>query len=492
MLENGNMGILLIFALNCEVSTFDKMEFIYYDLIFLLLSSLIVGSFLYKNRKKLQIESKILLLYRTSFGLNFIDKTSKKYPAIFKVLSVLSTISGYFLMIGGIWLILETVRLIWASVIIPKIPPIMPLVPYLPSLFKIEFLPPFYFTYWIISIAIVAICHEFMHGAFARFYNVKLKSTGFGFLGPFLAAFVELDEKKLEKKPVSNQLAVISGGSFANLIMTILFFIILNLCFTVAFAQSGVIIPQLNVNNVIVPSYMLSIVNTSSLTYQEEAINLTKMSLKNQTDFKLDTEDRSYYLTKEILNITPKNSSALIVYDDTPAYNLKINGTIEEINSEEIKNYEEFQAVMANFKPNDEISVKTSAGNYTFNLGADPKNSSRAVIGIGFPKETNKGIVSGIVKKFMAKRDTFTAYAPVNSFSIFVYNLLLWIVLINFSVMLVNMLPFAIFDGGRFFYLTVLGITKSKKNAMRGFKIANTFILLVLIVLMLVWFLRAF
>ena len=469
------------------------MEFIYYDLIFLALFSLIVGLFLYRKRKKLKIESKILLLYRTSFGLNFIDKTSKKFPALFRILAVLSIISGYLLMIGGIWLFIETIRLIWTSAIAIKIPPLMPLVPYLPSLFKIEFLPPFYFTYWIISIAIVAICHEFMHGAFARFYGVKLKSTGFGFLGPFLAAFVELDEKKMGKKPVKSQLAVLSGGSFANLIMTLLFFIILNSFFAIAFAQAGVVIPQLNVNGVIVPSYMLSMINTSSSTYQGNEINLTEMSFENKTDFKLSSDNKSYHLTKEILNIIPKNSSILIVYDNTPAYNNKINGTIVRINNEKINNYEEFQKALAKFKPGDEILLETSEGNYTFNLGADPKNSTRAVIGIGFPKQEGKrGIIASAIQKFMAKRDTFTYYAPISSLSIFIYNLILWIVLINFSVMLVNMLPFTIFDGGRFFYLTILGITKSKKKALKGFKIANTFILLILIALMLVWFLKSF
>jgi membrane-associated protease RseP (regulator of RpoE activity) len=467
------------------------MEFIYYDLSFLVLFSLIVGLFLYKNRKKLQIENKILLLYRTSFGLNFIEKMSKKSPWIFRTLAVLSIASGFILMIIAIYMLLETIRLIWTSVVVIKVPPLMPLVPYLPSLFKIEFLPPFYFTYWIIAIAIVAICHEFMHGVFARFYNVKLKSTGFGFLGPFLAAFVELDEKKLEKKPVKSQMAVLSGGSFANLIISILFLILMNGFFAATFVQAGVTVPQLNVDGIIIPSYILAAANTTSLAYNGNPINLTSLSLENKTEFKLDGKNGSYYMTKDILSITPKNSSILIVYMDSPAYRLKINGTIQKINDKKIKNFSDFKNAMSPLKPYENISLETSEKNYTLELIADPNNSSRAVIGIGFPEEEQKsGAFASLVKKFVTKKDAFTNYAPISALSIFVYNLLLWIVLINVSVMFVNMLPFSIFDGGRFFYLFLFSLTKSKKKAMKGFKIANMLILLILIALMAVWFFR--
>jgi membrane-associated protease RseP (regulator of RpoE activity) len=366
----------------------------------------------------------------------------------------------------------------------------MPLVPYLPSLFKIEFLPPFYFTYWIIAIAIVAICHEFMHGAFARFYDVKLKSTGFGFLGPFLAAFVEIDEKKMEKKPVKAQLAVLSGGSFANLILTILFFIIMNLFFMVAFEQAGVVIPQINVNGAIVPSYFLGTLNATDVTYNGADINLTELRIENKTVYKLDGENGSYYLSQEILSITPTNSSMLIVYLDTPAYNLKINGTIEKINDKKIANYEQFQASLAGLNPGTDIKLETSEGVYEFKLAADPANSSRGIIGIGFPQNAKQSLLVGVIQKFMAKRSLFTYYAPKSELAIFVYNLLLWIVLINLSVMLVNMLPFGIFDGGRFFYLTILGITGSKKKSIKWFKIAHNFILLLLIALMVIWTIR--
>jgi len=54
------------------------------------------------------------------------------------------------------------------------------------------------------------------------------------------------------------------------------------------------------------------------------------------------------------------------------------------------------------------------------------------------------------------------------------------------------MLPVGMFDGGRFFYLTVLGITGSEKAGKRAFKISTWIILLLVAALMLKWFLAIF
>jgi membrane-associated protease RseP (regulator of RpoE activity) len=49
------------------------------------------------------------------------------------------------------------------------------------------------------------------------------------------------------------------------------------------------------------------------------------------------------------------------------------------------------------------------------------------------------------------------------------------------------MLPVGIFDGGRFFYLTIWGITKNEKLARNLFKFTTYFILFLLLILMLKW-----
>jgi len=75
----------------------------------------------------------------------------------------------------------------------------------------------------------------------------------------------------------------------------------------------------------------------------------------------------------------------------------------------------------------------------------------------------------------------------MGEFSEFGYYLLFWIVLINILVALFNMLPLGFLDGGRFFYLTIWGITRNEKVAERLFKGVGYFILLLLIALMVRW-----
>ena len=290
------------------------MVFFYYDLAFLILSCIVVGLFLYKNRKKLEIESKILLLYKTQFGIGFIEDMAKKHKWTLNILTYMSIFCGYLLMAGGIFLLIQTVHIMWTSVTLPKIPPLVPLVPYLPDLFKIKFLPPFYFTYWLIAIAIVAVSHEFMHGVFARLYKVRLKSTGFGFLGPFLAAFVELDEKEMAKKPIKSQLAVLSGGSFANLIMSILFLIIMTGFFSIAFVQAGVIIPEFALDRITIPGYSLGFANASQIQYNNSYVSIAELKSMNQSEYILSINNTKVHLLKDILSITPDNSSICLLY----------------------------------------------------------------------------------------------------------------------------------------------------------------------------------
>ena len=78
-------------------------------------------------------------------------------------------------------------------------------------------------------------------------------------------------------------------------------------------------------------------------------------------------------------------------------------------------------------------------------------------------------------------------YEPNFELSVFFYDLFWWIIIINLLVALFNMLPFGFLDGGRFFYLTVLGITKSKKIAEKTFSAITYFLFLLLIVLIIKW-----
>lgn len=483
------------------------MGFFIYDVTFLIIFSLFVAVFLYKRRKNLKREG-ILYLYRTKVGIKFIDFIGTKYKKILRVLGYFVVILGYVLMIAMLYLLFRIVYLFFKFpeiVRFIKIPPIMPLIPYLPSIFKVEFLPPFYFTYWIIAIAIIAISHEFSHGIFAKLNGIKIKSTGFGFLGPFLAAFVEPDEKQMAKKPIFSQLSVLSAGSFANVIMTILFFIVLYLFFTLTFTQAGATFD----------TYVVTTVNITSITSvgnytiknanAEKILNLIENE-KIKSDFVIEFDgkvnlttinigDKIYFTNIESLKAQLKTEQKQIaVYDDMPAIKAGLKGTIIEIDDINIRNNEELVRELAKHKPKDSIKIKTKFNEeiltYDLQLAEHPQKPGKAFLGIANLKTEKSGVLGFFYKLFTFFKKPATAYEPkFNSLIIFIYNLLWWIVIINISVALINMLPVGLFDGGRVFYLTVLALTKKEKMAKKSFVIATYIILFLFLLLILSWFL---
>jgi len=496
------------------------MAFYIYDLTFLVLFSLGVGIFLWKKRKNLQREG-IMYLYRTKVGVKFIDYIGEKYKKTIKVFGFLGVVCGYILMVLMLYFLYYLIKIYLFNpemVRAIKIPPLMPLIPYLPSLFKVTFLPPFYFTYWILAIAIIAIFHEFSHGIVAKRYGIKIKTTGFGFLGPFLAAFVEPDEKQMQKKPKFQQLSVLSAGVFSNLILAVLFFLLLAVFFALTYAPAGAIFN----------AYASEIVNISAIS-TIGGINITNSSNKLLLDTinknnlttdlflevngsnlnltKIHAGDKTYLMNTEILKYQlEQNKSFVILYEDLPAINNKLGkitnnqleGIIVEINNNKIRDHADVANVLKNLKPGDKINLITKDNEgyleYEFKLGEDSANPGKAMIGLGYASVQKQGVLGKIINFFNFFKEPSVYYEPKSNpdFILFIYNLIWWIALINLSVALVNMWPVAIFDGGRFFMLTIWGITGSEKFAQIAFKVITYIILGALFILMLGWFLAIF
>lgn len=467
------------------------MSFIVYDIVFFALSLLAVGIFFYKKRKNFSIEGP-LYLYRTKFGLNLIDRLSKKYSKILKPLQYLIIFCGYALMIFGMWFIIKIAYYYLTSPVLAKVlkvPVIFPLLPYLPEIFKIDFLPPFYFTYWIIIIALIALPHEFAHGIYARFYKIKVHSTGFGFLRlfkiplPFLAAFVEPAEKQMEKKKKTPQLVVIAAGTFANIIVAIIFVLLMWLFVIAAFTPAGVYFN----------------------TYATKPVFLQEIrSINNISIINSDNLDQIIKNSPEISSIETINESFLAhtaiydkdeivgfeVYENSPAFKSNLSGAIQEINGENIKSYEELKETLGKYQPGDNITITTIEGkekvNYEITLG---DREGRAFLGIGVIPQRSSGILGIFYNLAVKIKDPAIYYeSKIGDFGIFIYELLWWVIIVSFSVALMNMLPLGIFDGGRFFLLTIWGITKRKDLGEKAFKIITALMLALLAVLMLKWF----
>jgi len=479
------------------------MSFLIYDLTLLGIFIILLGIFLFRKRHNLKREG-LLLLYKTSWGIKLIHRVGEKYKKTLKVLSYVSVTIGYLLMTGALYLV---GRIVWiyvfnANVVRAiKIPPILPLIPYLPQVFKLSFLPPFYFTYWIIIIAVVAIFHEFAHGIFAARSKVKIKSTGFGFfpffLPIFLAAFVEPDDEEMKKKKIFPQLAVLSAGTFANFVTAIISFGILVGFFALAFAPSGVAFNNYVNANVSVSS--ITSVGNHSLTNHsyQHIVDLMDNSGLNE----IRTSEGNFLITKQSV-LQQNNSKGLVMYFDAPAVKSNLEGIILNVNGEKVTSTKQLKEELDKHSPGETIiltvvSNESNPYNKSITLGQSPLNKSQPWLGIAFVN--NK---EGVLSKFYTPLSSFnidhTTYARVYSsvytsrigdIGVFIYNLIWWLVIISISVAFVNMLPMGIFDGGRFFYLTVLAITKKEKTATIAYRLVTYLFLLVLAVVMFFWFL---
>ena len=451
-----------------------------------------------------------MFLYKTQVGVKFIDYVGERYKKTLKFLSYVIVSSGYILMAVMSFLLFYILYIFLTKPEVIKnikVPPLMPLIPYLPSLFKIDFLPPFYFTYWIIAIAVIAMSHEFAHGIYSRFHNIRVKSTGFGFLGPFLAAFVEPDEKQMKKLKKFPQLSILSAGTFANAIMTVLFFAVLILFFHSFYVPGGVLFNtytpgMLGVSSINMIGNISFNQNNSQqildkINSEEISPDLVLPSEEGDVGFiGLNVDKEKYFIGLESLKEQLESEEEIVAYKDLPAINAGLKGAIIEINGGAIGDYDELGEKMESFSPGEQITIKTlykdEIQEYEVKL-AENENGD-AIIGIGFFQESSYGIRSLLSGIFNLFKDPHTNYEPRfgSNFTIFIYNLLLWLILINLSVALVNMLPLGIFDGGRVFYLTVWGITKNEKIAKKAFSISTMIILIIFGLLMILWFLGMF
>ncbi len=475
------------------------MSFLVYDLTLLGIFVIFLGIFLYRRRKTVKREG-LLLLYRTSWGVRLIHRVGEKYQKTLKVLSYVSVTIGYLLMAGAIYFV---GRIVWiylfnaSFVRAVKIPPIMPLVPYIDKIVPNLGLPPFYFTYWVIIIAVVAIFHEFAHGIFAAKAKVKIKSTGFGFfpffLPIFLAAFVEPDEKQMQKKKIFPQLAVLSAGTFANLITAIVAFGLLLGFFAVAFTPSGVVFD----------TYPYATVNVSSITSVGNAALANPsyqqvVNLMNATGLnRVTAAGENYAITRSSIE-QQNGSSQITMYYDAPAINANLEGVIMDINGRKTTSVEQLGDELYKYSPGDSIIITVMGNNSkiynrTITLGANPENSSLPWLGVAFLNGNSGGFINKIYGALSSFKKSDVYYASrIGDPGIFIYNLLWWLAIIALSVALVNMLPMGIFDGGKFFYLTVLAITKKEKSANIAYKAMTYLLLLALLVVMFFWIIRVF
>ena len=456
-----------------------------YDLIFLAVFCIWVVWFLSTRKHNLKREG-WMYLYRTQWGVKFIDRVSKKYSKILHALKYPIVIVGFGLMAIMVFLLAQTVYIYAKFPEITKIvkaPPIMPLIPYFTQIFNVEsFLPNFYFMYFLLALIIVAVVHEFSHGIYMRLFRTKIKSTGFAFLGPILGAFVEQDEKSFQKESRFHQMVVLGAGVFANILFFLLFFFLLVIFFYTSYTPSGYIFDN----------YAYNVIQTSDIrSFTEVSSNMTLVNGGNFSYVYLGNLSSFVQITKNI-------NGSLLLYLDSPAIRTNLSGVIIGIDGQKVRTRSDLSFYLSEKKPGDKIIITTindgKENNYSINLAENPSDSSKPFIGIVNYGQPQRGIFGRIINYFASFRDKNTKYtANYNpGLAFYLYNLLWWVMMINLFVALFNMLPLGILDGGRFFYLAVFGLTKSKKVAEKSSKLATKLIALIFLLMMVFWFISLF
>ncbi|MBI2670513.1 site-2 protease family protein [Candidatus Woesearchaeota archaeon] len=253
-------------------------------------------------------------MYRSQFGLNFMDRLSRLPRSLLHIFSVASILTGF---VGMIFILYYIVKYTFKFVLAPSInqPVLSPVLPgvNIPGVGAISFF------HWIIAIFIVATIHEFSHGFIARFFKVKVKSSGFIFLGPILGAFVEPDEQQLSKKSKYAQISIFSAGPFSNILTGMIFFVILLLI-------TPPILGMFEYNGI------------------------------------------------EVVSVDPDYPAAKV--------GIKPGEKILSVDNKKINTLEEFGVILNYTKPNQDIILETNIKKYTITLAKHPDNENKGFLGI--------------------------------------------------------------------------------------------------------------
>ncbi len=182
--------------------------------------------FLIWRRKRLTVQAKVIVLYKTLLGIKFIQRIATRYRQWVILFGYIGVGIGY---IGLVLISFLLIMNLYTMFTQPDAASGVALV--LPGI-SIPGIGVLSFWYWLIAIFIIAAVHEFGHGVVAKAHGLKIKSTGLVVLGPIIGAFVEPDEKKVVKERDIVQYSIFAAGPFVNIVLGIVAFLLMALVFT--------------------------------------------------------------------------------------------------------------------------------------------------------------------------------------------------------------------------------------------------------------------
>lgn len=330
-----------------------------------------------------------IILSFGALGAGYAFRTEKKKNPVSKTLTAMAVllIIGYLMNFRAIYALSGAIFGASGFVAVQLVEGIINLFLHPSAVSQMQFVLPIQTTsapvfyvpidFWLISIFVLLIVHEFSHAFVSRAEGIKVNSLGYGFMAVIPLGFAEPDEKQLKKTESIKKSRIFSAGSFSNIIAAIIFMLLLT---GTVFAVTAM--------------------------YETDGVR---------------------YST---------------VVSGSPAEtHLPHNGTIKEINGVPIHNLNELATVMDRVSLGSEISVLINGQAYGITSAEDPKNSTRAFMG-----------VSNLENVVVAKEKyAGIAGSGLASILLYVISLFKWLFLLNIGIGLFNLLPIKPLDGGLIF-----------------------------------------
>jgi membrane-associated protease RseP (regulator of RpoE activity) len=435
-------------------------------LVSVLIFAAIVAVLVCLDRKNWKRES-ILLLRKTQIGKRFLIKLGTRFPRFWLVIGAMAVIATLYSSLWIIWLLLVQTQLL-ATGQMQTGPGIL-----LPSPTSQASMGPGFFAvpfwYWIISIAILVIVHEGMHGVMAAREKVRIKSLGWGLLAVIPLAFVEPDEKQLQKQKPMKQLRVFAAGSFANFVVAFVSVLLLASAASAWFMPAGVSYqgliqgyPAANVNltGTItgIDNYTIDSTGTLSTVLREIGPNQTITVTTTN-----GTENLSYAL---VTAAEPEPDFRPDFWTGTLAsFEQVLPGTVDF--SKSVSNV--FAYVTGSYQPPTWVSLEKDIKFWQYVQEKYPNSAERDSQRIAslekqletHPRSGFIGIAG--VSNYTIIRPGFENYQEATTF---IEGLLFFLFLINLGVGTFNMLPIGPLDGGRMWAIIFQRLTPRHSKAI--------------------------
>ncbi|MFB6204524.1 MAG: site-2 protease family protein [Candidatus Nanohaloarchaea archaeon] len=364
-------------------------------LVFLLAMIAGVGYVLWRDRDKVQRQS-ILFYRRTQHGVDFIDRVAKRFPRFWNFYGWAAVVLGLLSIPLVAYQLGRSIFRMAATRSTEGGPALI--APGLGSsaTFQsgISFIPV---EYWVASIGVLMVVHEFSHGIVARAQDFEINSVGWVIFGIIPGAFVEPKGENMlpggesdeardseitgglwDQGSWTSRMKVLAAGSFANYLTALLFVLAALFVFTTVSQSAGV-------------------------TYiAEQGMPAAKAGMDN--------------------------------------------GTLYAVDGERVRYASEVSAIGNNLSVGEKVRLWTSEGNFTVET-ISVNGSESGYIGILMFRES--GIRAALVSMVTNSHVIKPAFSEYSGFLGWFISGLEMIALLNFVVGFFNMLPVKPLDGGQ-------------------------------------------